>query len=225
MKIKLKETGIGLVRLLPFLIVVVGLLLINRQHRILTPQKIFDFTPTEPFLAMFFLWLLYALKPIAMVLPIASLQVVTGMIFNPFQAILINVLGLVISLNVAYAIGQFMGKDRVEGLLEKSKKGAVLKKNATPENTFYIIVLRAVGVLPMDLVGMFFGSTALSPIKHTVASLIGLMPALLIATFIGISASDPRSPEFLFSIAMKILLIAISLYLFKKKFNGKGKSH
>jgi uncharacterized membrane protein YdjX (TVP38/TMEM64 family) len=205
-------------RYLILIIIIISFLYFNQGNELLTIQKLFDYSPNNLFLAMLFMLALYGIKPIVLVLPVPMLQIVVGMIFSPFFAFLVNTLGLVISCTVAYGIGLLLGKDRVEKLMRKFKKSKDLKRQRKNNEEFFVFIIRAIGLVSMDVTGMFFGSVQTPFLKYLIYSTLGLIPAMLIATFIGLTADDPASPSFILSLIVKVILVVVSLKYYKYKY-------
>lgn len=221
MKPTYKKTFFAILRHIPFALVLMTLLYVNRGNRLFTPQNIFDFSPKQPILAAIFFLLLYAAKPLTFVMPIIALQIATAMFFPTFQALLINIIGIGISTSISYLLGQYFGKDRVKKMLSRYKKSDTLKKVDSDNEVFYVLIVRAIGLISMDITGMFFGSIKINFAKYLTGSVLGLIPAMLIGTFIGTTASDPDSPAFIFSIILKITFIVTSIQIYKRKFKKK----
>ena len=205
-------------RYLLFILIIIGFLYFNKEYDFLTIQNLFDFSPDDPFYAMLFILGLYCIKPIILILPVPMLQIVGGMIFPPFWAFFVNTIGLIISSTIAYFIGFFLGKERVEKLMHKFKKSEDLKKHRKQDEGFFVFIIRIIGLVSMDISGMFFGSVQTPFTKYLFSSILGLLPAMLIATFIGLTADDPSSPSFILSLVIKILLVISSLTYYQYKY-------
>lgn len=206
------------VRFLPFAIVVALLILLNRGYLIITPHQLFNYSPNNLWLAIVFVLLLYVTKPIAFFLPIAVVQITTAMIFSPLQAIILNLIGLAICCTLSYVIGYKLGRKRVESFVQKYKKTQLLMDSAEENQHFYIFIVRAIGVVPIDLTSMFLGSLKVNFPVYMIYSVLGLTPSMLITTAIGQTIQSPTSPTFIISILLKITLIITSVFIYKKKF-------
>ncbi len=217
----------GILYILKYLIligIIVGFLYLNRGNRIFSIQNLLNYSPSNPFFATIFFLILYLIKPILFVIPVPILQIVVGMVFPPLLALGINLIGLVIACTVAYGIGSILGKNRVEALLNKFEKGEELKKNRQQNEGFFVFIIRSIGLVSMDITGMFFGSVQTPFIKYIISSTLGLMPSMLIATFIGHTADDPSSPSFILSLIVKIILVITSLKYYKYKYKNTSET-
>ena len=64
---------------------------------------------------------IYIVKSVLFIIPASLIYISVGMAFAPWQAILINFIGIVIEVSVTYVLGLFLGGDYVNKLLSKSK--------------------------------------------------------------------------------------------------------
>lgn len=213
-----KEYLLIIIRLLPLCFILIFGLIYSQNKEFFTSENIFEYSPKNVYLAALFFLLLYALKPISLVIPLVVLQVSCAMFFSPINALMINTLGVGIAASIAYFIGLNLGKNRVERMLSKVKKKGTSKLLSSEGEFFYVFLVRIVGIVSMDLTGMAFGSIKVNFVKYMVASILGLMPAVIIGTFIGLTLSDPTSLEFILSVLLKGILVAISIFIYKKKY-------
>ena len=68
----------------------------------LSVHTIIKYTPKDPILAAIVILLLYALKSLTVVFPLAILFFASGIIFPTWIAILINIIGLAITFTIPY---------------------------------------------------------------------------------------------------------------------------
>jgi uncharacterized membrane protein YdjX (TVP38/TMEM64 family) len=218
MKKNKKEYLLILLRMLPLFFIIIFGLIYSQNKAFFTSENIFQYTPKNMYLAGLFFLFLYALKPISLVIPLVVLQVSCAMFFSPVNALIINTLGVGIAAGIAYFIGLNLGKNRVEKMLSKVKKKGSSKLLDSEGEFFYVFLVRIVGIISMDLSGMAFGSIKVKFLNYMLASILGLMPAVIIGTFIGVTLSDPMSPAFILSLLLKGFLVLLSIYLYKRKY-------
>lgn len=187
-----------------------------------TFDGVLEFTPENPLLAAVIMLGLFALKSVNAFIYCGILYAVCGIIFPLPAAIAINALGTVIMSAIPYFIGKSEGDSALKSIAEKHPKLAKVKEFRT-ENEFMLVFLsRAVGILPADIMSIYFGTCNTPFWKFTLASLLGLLPRIIGDPIIGRKITDPASPEFLISLAVNIsfTLISIFIYLRKRKKNG-----
>lgn len=177
-------------------------------------EAILNYTPDNYFFATLFMLLLYAVKSFVCFLPLMALQIAAGLYFPTWAAILVNIAGMVIELNIPYFIGKKLGFNSADKLFKKFPKlrGVV----DGDQNKWYIsYILRAVNLLPMDFVSMYLGSVRFPYFVYLSGSLVGALFGILAATFIGMSLTDPTSPMFIISCAASCLIAAASFVIYR----------
>lgn len=204
---------------LPIIIAIIGIILFIIYGRGMTVDKILNYTPENQFMTAIFILIMFLCKSLTVMFPVAVIYVVTGILFTPFVAILINILGISISFAYSYWIGYMSEGNIREQLMiryKKLEKVDTLMKNNEWIATF---IVRIVGIVPLDMVSMFLGSMKLSFSKYMTASILGALPILVTTTLIGITVRDPFSMEFIFSILFRISISGIAIFISKRKFN------
>ncbi|NLJ99098.1 MAG: VTT domain-containing protein [Tissierellia bacterium] len=204
---------------LPIIIAIIGIILFIIYGRGMTVDKILNYTPENQFMTAIFILIMFLCKSLTVMFPVAVIYVVTGILFTPFVAILINILGISISFAYSYWIGYMSEGNIREQLMiryKKLEKVDTLMKNNEWVATF---IVRIVGIVPLDMVSMFLGSMKLSFSKYMTASILGALPILVTTTLIGITVRDPFSMEFIFSILFRISISGIAIFISKRKFN------
>ena len=74
--------------------------------------------------------------------------------------------------------------------------------------------MRIIGLFPGDLVGMYLAACGISFLKYVSGTMVGLYPAVIAFSVMGMSAEDPASPAFIISVVVEIGLCLISLLLY-----------
>lgn len=193
----------------------------------ITVKNILDFTPDNLLAAAGVLFLLYTLKSVTFVLPIAVLDIVCGHLFPVWIALLISFTGRLIDLTLPYWIGYFLGIDTVKKLTKKYPKFEAILDRQRSNSFFICFFLRIIGGLPADVVTMYFGATEAGFRKNIIGGAIGLLPKTVLYTIWGSSISEPGSPEFWFSFFLILLISGGSLlgyYLYLRKLQSKQAS-
>lgn len=134
MKSQKNKKYITFFKSLPLIICMMFVILFLASGKEITVQTILRYTPEYPFAAAMVILLLYALKSVSFVFPIAVLQIATGHLFWTPVALLVNFVGRAITLSIPYWIGRFSGSDLIDSLQKKypKLKKYVLNKNKIP---------------------------------------------------------------------------------------------
>lgn len=188
--------------------------------RNMTVEKLLDYSPDNIFLAVLFMFGMNALKSVSVFFPIIVLQIASGFLFPPLLAIIVNIVGSAIVYAVPYFVGRFSGAEKAEQKIKNNPKVASLFEKQHEHEFFLSFFLRAISCLPGDLVSMYLGALKFNFPKYLIASMLGNLPGLIPATFMGTSITDPLSPEFITSLVITVVTALLSVlvyYIYNKK--------
>lgn len=128
---------------------------------------------------------IYLVKSVLFVIPASLIYIAVGMAFTPWQAILINFAGIVIEVTVTYFLGLFLGGDYVNNLLSKSKGGKKILEMQFNNRFLVLLGIRFLPVFPIDFVSLFWGASKCNFFKYFAASILGIMPRVILFTVLG----------------------------------------
>lgn len=165
------------------------------------------------------LMILYTIKGVSVFFPILLLQIAGGLMFPPLYAFILNCLGTALSYTLPYIIGRVSGKKLTDKIAKKYKKFDTFVKAQKNSKAYSSFILRAVSCLPADIVSLYLGSIDVPYIPYVLWSVIGTLPGLIPATFMGLEMTNPTSPAFIASVVATVLSAVISslIYYFVKK--------
>lgn len=216
MERKSSQLILKFIKILPIIFIIIGII-VGFLFKDTSVADIVNYTPENPFLAACILIGLYALKSISIVFPLIVLNISAGMLFSPFLAIVVNLIGSFVASAIPYFIGRFVGRGVVIKIMKKYKKFSEMSKMPLVQNPwFYSYFLRVISILPGDLVSMLLGSIKLKFTPYILGSLLGILPGMLAATFMGTAISDPTSPEFIIALVGTIFLSVLSYLIYRK---------
>ncbi|MDR0975085.1 MAG: VTT domain-containing protein [Ruminococcus sp.] len=164
---------------------------------------------------------LFGLKSLSMIFPMVVLVVASGIIFDNLAiAITVNFLGVLLQITIPYLIGRYAERDFVTGLLNKHKNLKKAQEFGLQNEIFISYFLRVINILPCDAVSMYFGATGISPKNYYLGSMLGILPGMIVTTIAGGAVTEPKSPQFIISIAVEVAFAigsAIYYYFYKKR--------
>lgn len=213
---------ITFLKALPLIICIILIFLFLASGNDITVQTVLNFTPESPFAAAIVILLLYALKSVSFVFPIAVLQIATGHLFQIPVALLINFMGRAITLSIPYWIGRFSGSDLINSLQGKYQK---LKEvcNKQGQNPFFIsFLLRTFCFLPGDAVSLYLGATQIPFPYYLTGGVLGTTLGVVLATILGSSITEPGSPAFWLSASLMTFMAVIPVIFYLR--NNKKKA-
>lgn len=136
-------------------------------------------------LAVATIWGIYLVKAILFIIPASLIYISIGMAFSPVTACLISLVGIIIEVTATYFLGRFLGGDYVENLLRKSKGGQKILDMKLNDNFLALLGIRALPVFPIDFVSLFWGASKCKFPRYFLASVIGIMPRVVLFTILG----------------------------------------
>ena len=212
---------IVILKLLPLMACAILAFLILMSGKEITFRTIIDYTPESPFMAAIVIMLLYALKSVSFVFPIAALQIATGHLFQMPTALLINFLGRAVALSIPYWIGRFSGSELVERLQIKYPKLKELCSRQGQSPIFISFLLRTFCFLPGDAVSLYLGAIKIPFPYYLAGGVLGTVLGVVLSTTFGSSITEPDSPLFWIS-ALLMSLMAIISFIFYLNNRRKG---
>lgn len=179
-------------------------------------RDIVNYTPENLLLACLMIWGFYALKSLSVVFPLSSLFIATGIIYDMYTAVLINLVGLCICFTIPYFVGRLSGGDLVEKIADKYPKARKMVDYGHDNNLFASYMSRAVVIVPGDIVSMIHGALEMPYKPYLLGSVLGVLPEMLVQTYLG----DQLSSFTIKTFAVMVLLIAATL-MFSIAFNKR----
>lgn len=172
--------------------------------------------PKNPWQAALLFWGGYAVKSLSVFFPLLALYAAAGRVFSLPQALLVNLIGLAICESVPYAVGRLSGGELAAKLREKFPKLRMLEPLHEQGSFSLAAFSRAVGVLPGDLVSLYFGAIRLPYGPYLGGSILGLLPRMVADTLLGKGLGGPLSPELAVAMGISFMIAALSLFFCRK---------
>lgn len=166
-------------------------------------------------IALATIWGVYLVKSVLFIIPAMLIYVSIGMAFPPATACLISLVGIVLEVTVTYLLGLFLGGPYVTKLLSKTKPGKKVLDMKLNENFPTLLVIRALPVFPIDFVSLFWGASRCSFLKYFVASVVGIMPRVVLFTIIGDSIYEIFPMQKIVTVIIIAIPIGSAVYLIR----------
>lgn len=197
-------------KFLPLTICAVFMILFLASDREITVQTVLSYTPHSPFTAAIVILLLYALKSVSFVFPIAVLQIATGHLYPTPAALFINFLGRAITLSIPYWVGRFSASDMMSGLQKNYPRLERICSKQEQRPIFISFLLRTLCFLPGDAVSLYLGAAKISFPCYLTGGILGTSLGVVLSTILGSAITEPGSPAFWFSALSMALTAAAS---------------
>lgn len=136
-------------------------------------------------IAVLTIWGVYLTKSILFIIPASLIYISIGMAFPPLTASLISLVGIIIEVTVTYFLGLFLGGEYVNKQLAKTKAGKKILDMKLNDNFLALLPIRALPVFPIDFVSLFWGASRCGFGRYFFASVIGIMPRVILFTILG----------------------------------------
>lgn len=156
---------------------------------------------------------IYLVKSILFIIPASLIYISVGMAFSTPQAILINLIGIIIEVIVTYFLGMFLGGDYVNKLLAKNKGGRKILELEISNRFLVLLGIRALPVFPIDFVSLFWGASKCKFYKYFPASVIGIMPRVILFTILGDGIYDYIPIHLIVKLIIIAIPIGVAIYL------------
>lgn len=164
--------------------------------RSLTHQNLADWLPQNRMLAALAIVALYTVKSLTVFFPLVTLYLLAGIIFPLPIALLVNVLGLIACDTLPYLAGRSFGSEFLDRIRAKYPKLELLETLRQKGAFQFAALTRAAGILPGDVVSIYFGCVRLNYPAYLAGSMLGLAPGMIATTILGTKITNPASPAF-----------------------------
>lgn len=195
---------------------VIVLFLIYRDR--ITIESIVSLAPENTVATSVVLLLLSAVKSITFVDYSGLIYAASGILFPLPYAIFINTLGTIVMTTIPFFIGRKSGGQGIRTLIAKYPKMSILLEIPQKNEVFVSCLVRIIGCLPSDPVGMFLGASGIRYFPYLCGTLIGFAPTIVAFSVMGGNINDVSSPAFIISAVFMVAMIVLSvvLYLIRK---------
>ena len=209
---KTKSTLLALIRATVAMIIFVLAVANYEKLKNIDVRALVDASSTV-LIAIFTIWGIYLVKSVLFIIPASLIYISIGMAFETWQACLISLIGIIIEVTVTYFLGLFLGGDYVNKLLAKSKGGQKILDMKFNDNFPAFLAIRALPVFPIDFVSLFWGASKAKFPRYFFASVIGIMPRVILFTILGDGIYDYIPIHLIIKIVIFAIPVGVVIYL------------
>ena len=160
------------------------------------------------------------IKSFALVFPPAVIFAVSGLLFdNLWVAVLVNFIGVALSVIMPYYLGRFTGKDMLDALKVRFPKIKKLDDFAGRNEFMVVYVVKASGVIPSDLMNVVYGAMNINFMKYFIASNIGMLPFNILFTLLANKGDLSNPYSLLYIVPIPVFVVIMSIVV--RKMTGK----
>jgi len=131
---------------------------------------------------------LYCLKTFVWVIPQTFLYISAGAVFPVIWALIITYLGILCTLCIGFLAGRLWGHEKVLTFIEKNNAAKRLLLREGSIKPLLCLIIRFFP-LPIGLVNIFFGASAVKFVHFIAFSLLGMTPSVAAFVLLGNSVS------------------------------------
>jgi uncharacterized membrane protein YdjX (TVP38/TMEM64 family) len=146
--------------------------------------------------------------------PTSLLTVLAGNVYGPFGGLALSMISSFFAASIAFFIARFLGKSAVDKLIKG--KALQIDESIAKKGFFIMLLMRLSIVFPFD--GLSYGS-GLTRIKYKdfiLGTLIGILPEMIVYSFMGKNIAHPLSVKFILPIFIVVAIAFISYFVYKK---------
>lgn len=195
---------------IPFIAIIVMTSLViitmNPSGQPLSVKTILSYTPDNKILAAIILLIFFALKSLTIIFPLSILYLAGGILFSASTAIIISTIGLAITISVPYWIGNYSGDTIIQEICKKYPRAKRISEYQQKNLFFACFITRIIGILPGDIVSIYFGACHASYPVYLAGGISGSMLSIIATTLLGEKISNPFSIEFLIVLLCRIMI-------------------
>lgn len=221
--VKRRFRKIQIVALISFLSIVIVLLLTRSGN--VSIESITEKSLGNPKKSIISLISLFAVKSLTIIIPLPSLYVASGILFEPIKAVLISYLGLAVTLTIPFVLGRWSGTEEIDYIKKKYPKIEKVIEMQNKNEFLASFIIRLIGWFPCDILSFYFGACKTNYLKYIVSSLLGSSIGVITNTLLGDVILNPLSWQFIIMLVVKILISLTVLgitYLLNKDKNFKN---
>lgn len=197
---------------IPLIIGLVLLVFLLYNFQDITAQEIVDYSPDDYLLAFFMMMALFAIKSLSVFIPLPVLYLSSTLIFTSHLAIVVNLLGLILSLSLPYLIGVYSASEFLEKIFFKYPRVKKINDFKRDNEFGFTFTIKLVGLIPNDISSLLLGSMNVGYFKFLTASILVRLPMMLFTTITGLNyLKDEKNSLMLIGIVMLISLVILYL--------------
>ncbi len=169
----------------------------NRYNSTLESYEIWMQTYGATWISVVSILVNFALKALIPWFPIPCLCVVSGVLFEWYYALLINLAGMIILFTIRFFWGRKFGGGNAEKILSKYDTAHSFIDSSKLGSRLVLFMLRFVPCMPVNSVSCLYGTTYISFWQYILISVFGFTYKLFSYTVIGRNVFDPASASFI----------------------------
>lgn len=181
----------------------------------LTPAALREFIRSFGGFAVLAYIIAYALNTISIVPPIAALSLTAGLAFGKALGALYLMIGAILGTTATFIISRYFCRNLIDKMLKGKFKE--LDEKFAKNGFMTILFFRVIPLVPYEVLNYASGLSSIKFRDYFLATLLGLIPGVVIAAFFGGSVGEIKSfkdvfaPKFLIAAGLMVTIISVPL--------------
>ena len=188
------------------------IVLFVRHQDGLSAQALASYQPERPFVSCLVMLGLFLLKSVDFLIHSGILYAAVGIMYPLPIALLLNLVGIVITVTPAYFMGRIWDPAVIDTLYEKYPRLRTFTQGTAGGSFMVAFLLRTVG-LPIQVGSVYMGAANYRFGRFLSGSVLGLLPIMVPYTIMGENAGKPGSPAFVVALSIEVLTVIVSLLI------------
>lgn len=184
-----------------------------------SPTQIKEYINSFGLLAPLVYLIILTILPLVL-FPDSVIVIAGGMLFGLVNGSILTVIGSFLGATLSFYISRIFGRRVIEKFIKKDMVN--LDEYSKKKGFVIILLLRLIPIFPFKIVSYSAGLSNIKFKDFTLATVIGSMPGIIVYTNLGDKTNEIGSSSFYISVALLILLFAVSIVL-KRKINRDEK--
>lgn len=155
---------------------------------------------------------IYVLKAIVPI-PFPFIMIMTGVIFDSYLAVLINVVGFSITLSIVYWFGRRLDEGVVLHKLKKYENVSEMLKHAGKTKLGVLFLIRLIPSIPINMASQFYGGIKFPYFKFMIASVAGYFIKLWTYSVMGGNIAQPFTWHFMAPVVILLVISGITVLI------------
>lgn len=151
--------------------------------------------------------------------PVPVLALAGGLSFGLWDGTMYTLIGALVNSTAMYYLAKMLSRNTIRTYLKEKMPKIWWEKfmNANSRDSFFIVfICRLIPAMPYNVINYISGLADIKFTQYSIATLIGILPGTVIFLNVGDKILDIKSPEFIFSIILVVLLTIGSILLGKR---------
>lgn len=159
---------------------------------------------------------LFLFKSVSFGLPYTVLYLAVGHLYSLPVALLINVVGIAVNMQIPYLVGRYGNFTFIEDLLHRFSFVQQYSQKDEKRPIIFAFLVKFIGVVPHEITNLLLGTLELPYLGYLIGGILGLLPGMVATTVAGAYVTDPRSVQFVMAVMVFFVVLFLSYYLSKR---------